>query len=163
MGLFDAIRVSSDVAAEWKLECPRCRRAVSAAAEWQTKSLDPAMCAYLLRHGEGGVRLYLLDPPDDRRFWRPWTREEIEESRRDRRFGGLWEKREGEGEFLPEAYEPQHRRQRSLGELPHQWVEIYTSCACSRDAWIARWIKFTDGAATDVRQEAPCGLRDAPG
>src|SRR6266446_2441032 len=30
----------------------------------------------------GAVRLYLLDRPSDRRFWRPWTKQEIEASER---------------------------------------------------------------------------------
>ena len=112
MGLFDTVRIGADVAAEWKLGCSRCGHPVAADAEWQTKSLDPGLDEYFLRHGEGGICLFFLDPPHDRQFWRAWTREEIEGSRTaGHPMAGWFEKREGEGTFLPEAYEPEHRRQ----------------------------------------------------
>ena len=63
MGMFDTVYVSGDVAAALRLACERCGAAPLADAEWQTKSLDPSMLSYVLRHDEGGaVRLYLLDP-----------------------------------------------------------------------------------------------------
>jgi hypothetical protein len=128
MGMYDTVYVSSDVAAAWRLQCRAC-----------------------------GRRLYLLDRPSDRRFWHAWTNEEIEESERmsaetDGVFA-LGEKKRGEGCFLPEAYLPEQRRQRFMGELPHQWVELYGGCECGE--FIERWIKFTDGVATDCRSERP--------
>jgi hypothetical protein len=162
MGLFDQVYVSSDVAAAFELRCAGCDRVPSADAEWQTKSLDPSMVSYLLRHDDNqAIRLYLLDKPADKRFWRPWTAEEIAASERDASRGGLfalWQKRRGEGTWLPDAYLPRNRRQRFLGELPHQWVEIYTRCACSRSLTYS--IKFCDGVATEVRSAPP---RHAPG
>jgi hypothetical protein len=71
---------------------------------------------------------------------------------------GLWKKNAGEGCFLPEAYRPENRKQRFMGELPHQWVEIHGSCACG--AAVERWVKFSDGIAVDSRVEPP---RDEPG
>src|SRR5256886_4150540 len=42
-----------------------------------------ALPIYFLRHDESSaVRLYLLDRPSDRRYWRPWTKQEIEASER---------------------------------------------------------------------------------
>jgi hypothetical protein len=157
MGLFDTVYVNSDVASTFDLKCGHCGRIAPADHEWQTKSLDPGMVSYLLRHDDrGAVRLYLLDRPTDKRFWRAWSSEEIEESERDAARGGvfaLWVKRPGEGTFVAEAYLPQNRRQRSMGELPHQWVEIYGRCVCGEHMeW---WIKFCDGIVGGVRDKPP--------
>lgn len=157
MGLFDTVYVSSDVAAEFRLRCDTCGRAAAPVEGWQTKSLDSCMLSYFMRHDEkGAARFYLLDRPADRRFWRAWTPEEIAESEKDAARGGifaLWVKRPGEGMFLPEAYLPQNRRQRFMGELPHQWVEIYALCGCG--VMTERWIKFCDGIATEMRSAPP--------
>ena len=157
MGLFDTVYVSEDVAAQFQLPCTRCGQAPPVNHEWQTKSLDPCMFSYGLRHDEAGaVRLYLLDRPSDRRFWRAWTDEETAESEARAERGGLaalFAKRRGEGHFLPDAFLPGNRRQRFMGELPHQWVEIYASCACG--SLIERWVKFCDGIAVECRTAQP--------
>ena len=162
MGLFDTVYVSDSAAAAFNLRCAHCGRVPSPESGWQTKSLDPCMSSYVLRHDEAGTaRLYLLDRPSDRRFWRPWTDDEVTESEAQAQRGGLAAlllKRMGEGRFLPEAFLPQNRRQRFMGELPHQWVEIYVSCACG--SLIERWIKFSDGVALECRAEPP---RHEPG
>lgn len=92
-----------------------------------------------------------------RRFWRAFTAEEIAESERiAAERGGLfaaWKKKRGDGYFLPEAFLPEHRRQRFMGELPHQWVEIYHSCECSE--FIQYWIKFSDGIAIECGTKQP--------
>ena len=157
MGLSDTVYVSEDVGAALGLRCAQCGQIPPPDSGWQTKSLDPCMSSYVLRHDEAGaVRLYLLDRPSDRRLWRAWTDEEVAESEAQARRGGLAAllvKRRGEGHFLPEAFLPQNRRQRFMGELPHQWVEIYRSCGCG--SLIERWIKFSDGFAVDCRAAAP--------
>ena len=156
MGMFDTVYVSSDVAAAWKLLCRTCGRPPEAQYQWQTKSLDPGLQSYLLRYDQSGViRLYLLDHPSDRRFWRPWTEREIEESRRMWAEGsGIFTpKKADEGCFLPDAYLPQNRRQRFMGELPHQWVEIHGGCGCGEFA--EYWIKFSDGIAVECRTKQP--------
>jgi hypothetical protein len=157
MGLFDTVYVSREVADTGPLACGACGRQPPVDADWQTKSLEPGMSSYLLRPDEhGAVRLYLLDRPSDRRFWRPWTEEEIAESERLAARGGIaafLRKRAGEGCFLPEAFRPENRRQRFMGELPHQWVEMYRSCACGE--FVERWIKFSDGVAVETRAERP--------
>ena len=157
MGLFDTVYVSEDVAAGFELRCAQCGQAPPPNSEWQTKSLDPCMFSYVLRHDEAGaVRLYLLDRPSDRRFWRAWTEDEIAESEARSRRGGLAAllvKRRGDGHFLPEAFLPPNRRQRFMGELPHQWVEIYASCPCGSST--ERWIKFCDGIAVECQTEQP--------
>ena len=158
MGMYDAVYVSSDVAAAWSLHCAKCHRTPKPDVQWQTKAFDPCMHSYFLRHDEGGaIRLYLLDRPSDRRFWRAFTAEEIAESERiaAERVGlfAAWKKKPGEGYFLPEALLPQHRRQRFMGELPHQWVEIYHSCECGE--FMEYWIKFSDGIAVECRMKQP--------
>ena len=162
MGLFDTVYVSEDVEARFELRCAQCGEAPPTDYGWQTKSLDPCMFSYVLRHDEAGaVRLYLLDRPSDRRFWRAWTDDEIAESETQSRRGGLAAllvKRRGDGHFLPEAFLPRNRRQRFMGELPHQWVEIYASCACGSSS--ERWIKFCDGIAVECRAARP---RHEPG
>jgi hypothetical protein len=157
MGLFDTVYINTDVLARWRLHCSACGKPASTDLEWQTKSLNPCMHSYFLRYDESrAIRLYLLDRPSDRRFWRAWTDEEIEESKREAQRGGflaLWRKEPGEGRYLPEAYLPQNRRQRFMGELPHQWVKIYGSCACEES--LDYWIKFSDGVAAEFRSEEP--------
>lgn len=162
MGMSDTLYVSAEVLAAWTFACRACGRAPQAGSTWQTKSLDPSMNSYLLRHDqEGDIRLYLLDHPADRRLWRPWTETEIAESDRWAERGGLGvllRRKAGDGCFLPEAYLPENRRQRFMGELPHQWVETHRSCQCR--AWVEHWIKFSDGIATEIRFEPP---RHEPG
>lgn len=162
MGLSDTVYVSAEVLAAWTLACRECGRAPHADATWLTKSLDPCMNDYYLRHDQdGAIRLYLLDNPTDRRLWRRWTEEEIAESDRSAERGGLgalFRKKAGEGCFLPEAYLPENRRQRFMGELPHQWVEIHRSCECR--TWAEHWIKFSDGIGAELRSEPP---RHEPG
>jgi hypothetical protein len=162
MGMFDTVFVSREVLSGRPFDCPACGRVPGPDAEWQTKSLNAAMDSYVLRHDDGGaIRLYLLDRPSDRRLWRPWTEEEIAASERDAARGGLfalWRKKPGEGCFLPEAYLPENRRQRFMGELPHQWVEIHVRCACGE--YVERHVKFSDGVAVEVRPKPP---RHEPG
>ena len=158
MGMFDTVFVSREVLSGLPFGCPACERVPGPDAEWQTKSLNAAMDSYVLRHDDrGAIRLYLLDRPSERRLWRPWTEEEIATSERDAARGGLfalWPKKPGEGCFLPEAYLPENRRQRFMGELPHQWVEIHARCACGE--YVERHVKFSDGVAVEVRPEPPC-------
>ena len=168
MGLFDTVYVDRDVMAKWRLRCESCGSTPAARTEWQTKSLQPCMYSYFLRLDESGaIRLYLLDRPSDRRFWRPWSDEEIAESETMAERGGLsalFRKKAGEGHLLPEAFLPENRRQRFMGELPHQWVEIYTRCECGEP--LERWIKFSDGVAAEIRSERPAhepGLCDDAG
>ena len=162
MGLSDTVYVSEDVGAAFGLGCAQCGWVPPPDSGWQTKSLDPCMSSYVLRRDKAGaIRLYLLDRPSDRRFWSPWTDEEVAESEAHARRGGLaalFLRRRGEGHFVPEAFLPQNRRQRFMGELPHQWVEIYVSCECG--SLIERWIKFSDGVAVECRAAPP---RHEPG
>jgi hypothetical protein len=162
VGLFDSIRISADVGATWKLACQACGAAVLPSAQWQTKSLCPGMSDYFLRYEGDGIRLFLLDRPSDRRYFRAWSPAEIAESQKVAHERGdlfaHWIKKEGEGEFMPPAFDPANRRQRHLGELPHQWVEMYTECCCGE--WVERWLKFTDGVVHEVRDEAPATPED---
>jgi hypothetical protein len=51
-----------------------------------------------------------------------------------------------------------YRRQGFMGELPHQWVEIYHSCECGE--FMKYWIKFSDGIAVECRTKQPGLGRD---
>lgn len=155
MGLFDTIFASGDVSATLQLRCAACGALPDTEAEWQSKSLDPCMHSYLLRHDQAGdIRLFLLDPPSDRRFWREWTTAEREER------ASRWRPvmAQLEGHFTHEAYRPENRRQRHMGELPHQWLQLYRHCACGE--WVTHWLKFTDGVLREVRREAAGGPRN---
>ena len=162
MGMFDTVYVSREVLTAFPFACRACGAVPELESEWQTKSLHRCMDSYVLRRDDAGAfRLYLLDRPSDGRFWRPWTNEEITQSERDAERGGLfalWRKKPGEGCFLPEAFLPENRRQRFMGELPHQWVEISTRCTCGE--YVERHVKFSDGVAVEVRPEPP---RHEPG
>jgi hypothetical protein len=157
MGLFDTIYVSRDVVTSFDLRCSACGEQPPSEHQWSTKDLDACMVSYLLRHDEKEtIRLYRLDPPSDRRFWRAWSEEDVAQSEADAEREGrvsLFVKRRGEGAYLPEAYLPENRRHRFMGELPHQWVGIYTDCRCGE--WIERWIKFSDGVAIECRASPP--------
>ena len=162
MGMFDSVYVSREVLTDFPFACRGCGRVPEPETDWQTKSLESCMNSYFLRHDErGAVRLYLLDRPSDRRFWRPWTAEEVAASEHDASRGGLfalWPKKSGEGCFLAEAHRPENRRQRFMGELPHQWVEISARCSCGE--YVERHVKFSDGITVEVRSEPP---RHEPG
>lgn len=158
MGMYDTVYVSSDVAVAWKLHCMKCHCTPKSDVQWQTKALDPCMRSYFLRYDEAGaIRFYLLSRPSARRFWRAFTAEEIAESQRiAAERGGLFsvlKKKTGDGYFLPEAFLPEHRKQRFMGELPHQWVEIHHSCECSE--FVEYWIKFCDGIAVECGTKQP--------
>ena len=140
------------------MHCRTCKRLLNTDFEWQTKSLERCLFSYFLRRDDhSAIRLFLLDRPSDRHFWRPWTEQEIAESERfaieqGQLFTPL-KRKVGEGHFLPEAYLPQHRRRRFMGELPHQWLEIHNTCACKE--YVQYWIKFSDGIAVAHRAESP--------
>ena len=161
MGMSDAVHVSREVLAAFAFGCRACGRVPEPEAEWQTKSLQRCMDSYFLRHDDTGtVRLYLLDRPSDRRFWRPWTEEEIADSERDAGAASvaLLRKKSGEGCFLPEAYRPENRRQRFMGERRTSgWRSTLAARAGSTSSATC---KFSDGVAVEVRSEPP---RHEPG
>ena len=88
-----------------QLHCRSCGRPSGTDFERQAKSFDSCMQSYFIRYDESGaVRLYLLDRPSDRRFWRPWTEQEIEESARMAERKGsfaLWRKKPLKAAFCP--------------------------------------------------------------
>jgi hypothetical protein len=156
--MYDTVYLSSDVTAAWNLHCVKCHRTPKPDVQWQTKAFEACMDSYFLRYDEGGaIRLYLLDRPSGLRFWRAFTAEEIAESERVAAERGelfaAWKKERGDGYFLAEAFLPEHRRQRFMGELPHQWVDIYDSCECGE--FVRYWIKFSDGIAVACTTKQP--------
>lgn len=114
---------------------------------------------YLRSDTQGDVRLYKLGDPS-KRYWRPYTEAEQEEMRVRHR-GGLgehlvdhWIER---GHFEDAAFLPENREQYSMGDLPHQWVNLYTQCrACfgggdhECNGWVEFDLKFTDGVVRET-------------
>lgn len=161
MGLFDTIHTDASVV----IHCDCGARL----EEFQTKSLDSAMENYVLKSviGADGIyeptRLYLLDEPDEK-YWVLYTDEEMAEY--DRRiadaegegknaFGTFFAKiaKERGGAFAAEAFLPENRRHRSMGELPHQHVRMYTPCT-DCDRWVDVDMKFTDGVVKAMHVKA---------
>lgn len=143
MGLFDDISIEAGTDAPDA--CPYCGDPVT---EYQTKSLECAMDHYTLRLDDGAARLFKLGEPDDK-YWTPTTDEERQAFVDDvaGTFMANWPP--PKGHYAPEAFLSENRTQRSMGELPHQWVRITGRCnAC--DIYLTYELKFTDGVLTAV-------------
>lgn len=178
MGMFDHVYIEPNVIEQHDIKCICCGK-LALGLEWQTKDVDyPSMDSYYLaRDKEWNLRLYKLDEPSDKRFWHEYTDEEIEKNNKENEgrklFKDLFNRKKGDGYWKEEAFLPKHRRQRSMGELPHQYVRVYTHCRCcdenyrtdegfiaipgGTDYWkkhsIDLNIKFTDGVAVSIERK----------
>lgn len=164
MGLYDTLYINKNILEKYEIRCKTCGKYPK--EDFQTKDLECCMYYYYLRYEDENnplvARLYKLDPPSDKRFWHEWTDKEIEEynniPNETNRFKFLFKREKGGGHWLDEAFLPQNRRQRSMGELPHQYIETYSHCSTCKDKndWTVGWveisIKFTDGIVEDIRQ-----------
>jgi hypothetical protein len=160
MGLYDTVYVCQEVLDKYNVKCLKCAGSFDAHREFQTKDFECGLDSYYLRLIEGShgyvTKLYKLDPPENPRFWYTYTDQEVEEFNKahendDRKFWAVLKRQKLGGYWLPEAYWPENRRQRDMGELPHQWVEIYTSCP-SCQTLVELSIKFTDGKVESFEQ-----------
>lgn len=146
MGMFDTVYLAPSVAQALDLKCKACGQLYDTA---QTKSLDCNLEDYYLVD-EGGVRLRKLDEPSDKRFWHEYTDEEIQQ-RNSSRFSFGVKVARGDGYYTEEANLPENRVARSMGDLPHGFVELHTYCRCDDlsgtglATWEDRNLKFTDG------------------
>lgn len=149
MGMFDEIYVDPKVLTNFNIKCPDCG-ATPFNQLFQTKDLENLMEQYYLKLIDNGTKLFYLDKPDDKsdpELWHILTDEEIKEHNKKYkdmidRFG--WYKIEkGEGKWTEKAWWPSKRKQRDMGELPHQHLEMYVSCKCH--TFILVECKFTDG------------------
>lgn len=163
MGLYDAIDVLDVRGGADTIRCS-CGLEV---ASYQTKSLDSTMERYLLTGNaddwSADPRLYLLEL--DESLWHEFTPEEIvgkniERAQRRSEFpDSAWlhhlhpELEKGDGEYPKDAHDAANMKKRYMGDWPHQYVEMHTSCPdCRR--WISVDLKFTDGRL--VQQTVKC-------
>ena len=110
---------------------------------------------WLTVNNDGDIKLYELDSPNDLKYWKEYTQEEIDQSIKTAADKGSWYeilvKKPGDGYFTKEGYKPENRQHRDLGEFPHQWIEIYTGClSCDSRTDIMLRLKFTDGIVEDA-------------
>lgn len=157
MGMFDTVIVDKSLAKEINLECKKCNTLLD---DFQTKSLHNAMEDYFLTKEGENIKLKYLDSPSEKAFWHEYTEDEIEEYNKDMlnsRFASLFTRKKGDGYFTKEAFLPKNRKQRDMGEMPHQWVEVYTSCPhCSTHneyVGLEVHLKFTDGVLKEHKVE----------
>jgi hypothetical protein len=155
MGMFDEIHVEPRVIGEYKIECPHCKE-TPLDAVFQTKDMDCLMEHYYLKIGDrlDTAKLYYLDRPTDKSnpdLWYKYTDKEIEEHNENSNcMSILSQLKKGDGYWLKKAWWPSQRNHRDMGELPHQWIEMYAGCKrCHGD--ITVFCKFTDGHLEEVK------------
>lgn len=160
MGMFDNVYVDSRILKDLDISCPECKEFPKNSL--QTKDFNNLMEDYYLAYDENkAIRLFKLDEPHDKRFWHTYTKEEIEKMRQEEK--DLNQKNkiflkslhdmyiESGGHWTHEAYLPENRRKRDMGELPHQICNFYDICSCKgKNNWIEVEVKFTDGVAVSV-------------
>lgn len=152
MGMFDEIYVDPKVLQNFNIKCPACGR-VPFDQRFQTKDLDSCMDQYYLKLINTGTKLFYLDKPSDKtdpELWHEYTDEEIKE--KDEKYQDAinlfpwWKHNKGDGEWTEKAWWPSKRKQRDMGELPHQYLEMAGFCECHEFLIIK--CKFTDGYLT---------------
>ena len=134
---------------------------------FQTKDLECLMEQYYLAYdANNDMRLYFLDKPTDKeKFWHDYTDEEIYEDQRKNALRKVkdeeegkkhfwlpsWEKKKGEGRWMNEAWDPENRNKRHMGEMPHKHISMYSSYG-EKDEWLEFSLKFTDGVCVKVEK-----------
>jgi hypothetical protein len=152
MGLYDSIYIEASIIE--KLNTFFTDDVLPFDHDWQTKCLYNDMSGYFLKTAESGIKLFYiipLDPKDDycKKWWHEYTDQEIEEINKNGKGKFLFlEKEKGDGYFHEDAFKPDNRKLKDMGELPHQFVTIYTSAPTdlgTREKWFELDIKFTNG------------------
>jgi hypothetical protein len=170
MGLYDDVIVDEKILKEFGIACPSCGE-IDHMTRYQTKDFYCELeTYYLTRKTAGDIKLYKLDPPSDKRFFREYTDEEIEKwntnaSTSPRALFWPRKRKKGDGQWLDEAYLPENRTQRDMGVegWPHQICRFYAICtACDaivnearfsvNNAWVEMEVKFTDGVVQSICQ-----------
>jgi hypothetical protein len=148
MGLYDSIYISDYVLSEFGIRCPNCQQIPRGLnLEFQTKCLHSCMEHYYLKGALMDTRLYRLDKPTDKKFWHEYTKEEIEKY--EKHIKRFLPSLDQTGYWTEEAWWPENRVQREMGQFPHQWVNAYAYCSC--ETWIEVDIKFTDGVVVQIK------------
>ena len=150
MGMYDTVIIDPQVFSKFKKPvCQFCKNEFF--EDWQTKSFECIMETYYLMPGsDGEVRLFLLDPPDDK-YIVEHTAKQMEKFIK--KFG-----RPPLGpKYKKKAFLPANRKKRFLGDWPHQECLIYGVCvncaAINKHSFIDIKIKFIDGKVDIMQQE----------
>ena len=174
MGLYDTIHIHSKVFENYKdiFSCPKCSKFDG--GNYQTKDFDSAMNDYYLCYDENNnLKIYGLDPPEKENHFVPYSPEELgefEKVKNDKSDSNklsvvFAEIRMIEGGYWKdEAFLPENRKKRNMGEYPHQWINFYTCCSTtpkrSCDGFIEIEVKFTDGICVLIRQKVERGKNE---
>ena len=159
--LYDTIYIDDKIIENHRLKCDACNHPLFG-VDWQTKNLGSFMDIYYLTYDKSHVKcLKKLDEPTDKKFWHEYTDEEIEKRNKESKASAflkeLWKKKKGDGYWTEEAFKPENRNQRDMGELPHQHIELYTHCPNCTNQQTYRGItikcKFTDGVVKEFEVE----------
>jgi hypothetical protein len=147
MGLFDEIFINPDIINFYSFKCFKCNSFLTN-YKFQSKCLDSSMNDYYLNYNNNrDPKLFKLDGPSDKKYWHNYTNEEIKEWNN---FSGKFfpKRKKGDGHWTTEAFWPKNRKNRDMGQLPHQWMYIYVVCSC--DNFCEFKLKFTDGILKKV-------------
>jgi len=150
MGMYDTIFIDKKILKANMMVCPKCG---AIPVSFQTKDLNNLMDCYYLKLVDGStMRLFKLDDPTDKKFWHHFTPEEKEENKKNKSawFADLYAH---DGYWEDEAWLPENRHQRDMGELPHQWLTVFDLCKHSGVyVEIEYRIKFTDGCVETIEK-----------
>lgn len=146
MGMFDTIKVSSELAKVLQLNCSSCGKQLT---DLQTKDFSCNMDDYHLKLDESDcLRLYKLDRPDKAVWWRDYNDEELAESKAKAEKLG-WGLPPVTGEWLPGAWLPENRKNRFMGEWPHGTIDAYDWCEDCKELTTFD-LTFVDGVCTSI-------------
>jgi hypothetical protein len=148
--MFDTILINKRIRENYKdfFTCPKCSSALS--DNFQTHDLYDSMDTYYLTYDEmSNIILVELGKPSIEHV-QYYTDEEIKKNNENMSHA-IFELKKGDFFYLPEAYLPENRKQLSMGNLPHQYIEICDICdGCKH--FVNLELKFTDGILTGLRR-----------
>ena len=161
MGMFDEVFIVG------KVRCPNCNERVNYRkgekanqTRWQTKDIGyPCMDLYKI---EGGRMFKCVGTlPEYKSIWTKEDAEahnkELEDKWGDSVWGNgimsLWTVEEGDERLLDGHHDMKAKEWKSMGELPHQWVNAYTHCENCPDGSVDVFMKFTDGVLMEFYEE----------
>lgn len=149
MGMFDTVYVAESAGIDL-----RCQKCGAIPKTLQTRSLDNDMVHFMIMKFGPGVRIFVLEKPDEKEWWTEYTPEERAERIAKARLKNplsIWMANNDTGQWKPGAWEPKNRRLTKFpAGMPHQHVVIYDKCndpTC--DTWNEWRLKFTDGVMVE--------------
>lgn len=166
MGMFDEVFIVG------KVKCISCRERIPPGRKWQTKGLGSGMGLYKIAGGRMYKSVGVL--PE---YLSVWTEEEAKEHndklRKDNPEGSFghgliafWSKEAGDKRYLEGSDKMEAQEWKSMGELPHQHLRVYTPCKNCPNGFAELAMKFTDGVLVSCKEEfydweAECTVVDA--